>query len=590
MKDLNRRFDEIWLVDFEFSAPPGEKPSVVCMVALEIISGRKLRKWGGELELMSTVPFSLRKDSLYVAYYSSAEFSCHLALGWPLPTNVLDLFVEFRNLTNGRTLICGAGLLGALAWFGLNSIEAAEKGSMRDLIMRGGPWTAQEKEAILDYCESDVKALSRLLPAMLPHLDLSRALLRGGYLKAAAHIEFNGVPIDTETLNKLRDNWDGIQERLIASVDSEYAVFEGKTFKAARFAEWLADRAIPWPLLPSGKLSLTDDSFKQMARSYPEIAPLRELRVALSQMRLSKLAVGSDGRNRCLLSAFRARTGRNQPSNSKFIFGPAVWLRSLIKPTPGYGLAYVDWNQQEFGIAAALSGDEAMKEAYLTGDPYLAFAKQAGAVPPDATKKSHAAEREQYKACVLAVQYGMGIDSLAQKIRQPRCQAKDLLDKHKQMYREFWKWSEAAVDYGMLYGKLWTTYGWTVHSGDNPNPRFLGNFLMQGNGAEMLRLACCFLTQSGIRVCAPIHDAVLIEAPLKELDDTICETQALMAKASRVVLSGFELGTDVDVIRYPDRYKDVRGTKMWETVQGILHELDDTPELVSRPGRERNVG
>jgi hypothetical protein len=32
-----------------------------------------------------------------------------------------------------------------------------------------------------------------------------------------------------------------------------------------------------------------------------------------------------------------------------------------------------------------LSGDEAMQAAYLSGDPYLEFAKQAGAVPPDAS-------------------------------------------------------------------------------------------------------------------------------------------------------------------------------------------------------------
>jgi len=48
------------------------------------------------------------------------------------------------------------------------------------------------------------------------------------------------------------------------------------------------------------------------------LAPLRELRSTLSQMRLSDLAVGEDGRNRTLLSAFRARTGRNQPSNTRF--------------------------------------------------------------------------------------------------------------------------------------------------------------------------------------------------------------------------------------------------------------------------------
>ena len=86
------------------------------------------------------------------------------------------------------------------------------------------------------------------------------------------------------------------------------------------------------------------------------LAPLRELRGALSQMRLSDLTVGDDGRNRCLLSMYRSKTGRNQPSNTKFIFGHSVWLRGLIQPPEGYGLAYVDWSQQEFGIAASGAG------------------------------------------------------------------------------------------------------------------------------------------------------------------------------------------------------------------------------------------
>jgi DNA polymerase-1 len=98
---------------------------------------------------------------------------------------------------------------------------------------------------------------------------------------------------------------------------------------------------------------------------------MRELRSGLSDMRLSDLAVGHDGRNRTILSAFGSKTGRNQPSNSKYIFGPSVWLRGLIKPPPGHGLAYVDWSQQEFGIAAALSGDPTMRAAYRTGDPYI---------------------------------------------------------------------------------------------------------------------------------------------------------------------------------------------------------------------------
>src|SRR5262249_32306675 len=158
---------------------------------------------------------------------------------------------------------------------------------------------------------------------------------------------------------------------------------------AERWASYLAHKGIPWPRLPTGALALDDDTFREMARAYPvEVAPIRELRHTLSQLRLNELAVGSDGRNRGLLSAFGSRIGRNQPSNSRFIFGPSCWLRSLIRPGPGRAVAYVDWSQQELGIAAALSGDLRMREAYVSGDFYLTFARMAGAVPPDATKQT----------------------------------------------------------------------------------------------------------------------------------------------------------------------------------------------------------
>src|SRR5262249_32983284 len=234
---------------------------------------------------------------------------------------------------------------------------------MRALVPRGGLWTADERAAILDYCESDVTALERLLPAMLPAIDLPRALLRGRYMAAAAAMEHAGTPIDMPMLEVFRQRWTDIQDQLIAEIDANYGVFEGRTFKTDRFAAWLVQHKIPWPLLESGHLDLTDDAFRHQARAYPAVSPLRELRSSLSDLPLNDLAVGSDGGTRTILSTFRSSTGRNQPSNSKYIFGPSVWLRGLIKPPPGYGLAYVDWSQQEFGIAAALSGDVAMQDA-----------------------------------------------------------------------------------------------------------------------------------------------------------------------------------------------------------------------------------
>jgi DNA polymerase I len=93
MSDLP--FKEVWLVDFEFGAPPGGKPEPVCLVARELKSGRKLRLWRDEFGAMP--PYPTGSAALFVAYYASAEIGCHLALGWPVPERVLDLYVEFRS-------------------------------------------------------------------------------------------------------------------------------------------------------------------------------------------------------------------------------------------------------------------------------------------------------------------------------------------------------------------------------------------------------------------------------------------------------------------------------------------------------------
>lgn len=106
-------------------------------VAHELRSGRKLRVWEDELK-SNPCPYDLGPDSLLVAYYASAEMVCHLALAWPLPCNVLDLYAEFRVETNGRELKTSNGLLGALSYYNLNGIDAVEKDQMRDLILSGG--------------------------------------------------------------------------------------------------------------------------------------------------------------------------------------------------------------------------------------------------------------------------------------------------------------------------------------------------------------------------------------------------------------------------------------------------------------------
>ena len=196
-------------------------------------------------------------------------------------------------------------------------------------------------------------------------------------MAASSAMEHAGIPIDTELFARLRRHWTDIQDELIADIDADFGVFEGRTFKAAKFEAYLIRAGIPWARLASGALDLKSDTFRQMAKSYAAIAPLQELRHALSDMRLNDLQVGDDGRNRTVLWAFQSKTGRNQPSNTKFIFGPSVWLRGLIKPPPGYGVAYVDWSTQEFGIAAKLSADQTMSRLITAAIPTSRSANKA---------------------------------------------------------------------------------------------------------------------------------------------------------------------------------------------------------------------
>ena len=562
-------FREIWCVDFEFSAPPGERPYPLCLVAREFRSGRILRLWHDQFG--SDPPYPVDEAILFVAYFASAEFSCHLALGWDLPLYTLDLYTEFRTLTNGNPTPCGRGLVGALAWYGLDSIGADEKDEMRDLAIRGGSYHHDERLALLNYCESDVDALVRLLPEMQPTINVPYALLRGRYMKAVAHMEHHGIPIDAPMLGCLRRQWSGIQDRLISQVDKDYGVFDGRTFKSDRWLSWCQRADIPWPLLDSGAPALDKDTFKTVGLRYPQVEPIRELRKTLSELRLNDLTVGADSRNRCLLSPFGTKTGRNSPSTSKFIFGPSAWLRSLIKPSEGNSSAYIDWEQQEIGIAAVLSGDSSLIEAYESGDVYTTFARQAGAVPQNATKQSHPDERALFKMCMLAVGYGQGSASLAAAIGQPEEAARQLLRLHRETYKRFWQWSDAVENHALLTGQLHTTFGWRIHVvGDRPNCRSLRNWPVQSNGAEMLRLACSLAIETGVKVCAPIHDAVLIEAPTAEILTAVEVMQACMVIASRRVLSGFELRTDVRLAHYPDRFEDEKGQAMWHRVQGVL--------------------
>jgi DNA polymerase-1 len=561
-------FGSITLFDFEFRSINGNRPEPVCLVIKDARSGVVRRYWRDELRKLDRPPFPVGPNDLVVGFFTSAEFGCMLELGWRAgvkTVNVIDLFAEHRVETNGLYLPAGNSFLGALAWRGLTRIDVAVKDAMRDLILGQTSWSSSERQQILSYCEADVEGLDVLLEAMLPKLDLSRALVRGHYTKAVAHMERNGIPIDTAVHEVLVAKWGSVRKVLTKYIDQDYGVYDGEKFKRGRFAEFLRRQRIPWPRSESGGLKLDDETFKLQAIQWPILEPLRELRQALGRMYLPNLQVGDDGRCRTLLGPFSTKTGRNQASTKKFPFALCKWQRPVIKPPENWGLCYIDYSSQEIGIAGGLSGDERLMAAYNAGDPYLAFAKDTGLIPPDATRESHGAINI-CKVVVIGLNYGLGAENMAHQAGISVALATELIERHRHTYPTYWRWSEGVVVSALLRNEMSSIFGWRRQLRWMDRPTSLMNFPMQANGAEMMRLAAMAGTEAGIGVCAPVHDAFLIAAPLDVLDEHVGLMRELMTKASLVVTGNVPIRTDAKIIRFPDRFVDEDGVDMWNLV------------------------
>jgi hypothetical protein len=327
---------------------------------------------------------------------------------------------------------------------------------------------------------------------------------------------------------------------------------------------------LPWPKLPSGAFALDDDTFDDMARFHPELRPLYEIRSSLGKLRLTGLSIGSDGRNRCMLSIFQTVTGRNAPSNSAFIYGPARWMRSLIVPRPGFALASIDWRTQEVAIAAALSGDEKLLAAYLSGDVYAAFAWDAGIMPRGTIDKEI---RQTCKTIVLGIQYGMEAESIAYRAGISVREARYFLALHRRTYKKFWQWAEDTIATALFSRQMTTRFGWRRGILTDPNVRSIQNWPIQSHGAEMMRAVMIAATEVGLNVCAPIHDAFLLQAPIEDIEKDTAALRAIMEAAGTAVV-GVPVDTDKKIIRPPERYVDDRGIAMWNKVMGLLEMVE----------------
>jgi DNA polymerase I len=586
----NLPFARVIVEDFEFISVPGERPDVVCLVFCDLSTGQTTRLWRDQLN--DQLPYDGASDTIVVSFVFNAEGTCHLSLGQPLPQNILDLSPEFKLHVNGKGISRkNQGLIGALQYFGLSNIAPKRKNAMRERIMKGWPFTVEEREQILDYCAEDVEMVRQLLFEMLPHIDLPLALHRGEFVCCLARSEHIGVPVDLEIFPQLADKktWRELRDSMVPTVDVHGIYVCDKKgewhWNNSHFEEFVTAEGINWPRTESGKLDLRRKTFESMAKAYPQIEPLRQLRYIRDKLRTINLSVGHDGRNRTVLWPFSSKTSRTQPKAKHWIFSPSVWLRFLIKPEPGKALAYIDYSSMEFGGAAALSDkhvgpNNPMLDLYRSGDPYLNFGKIIGLIPPDATRETPGVEviRGRLKVFCLGTQYGMQRSTLAIRLGVSEIEAHEMLQLHRGLFSQYWYWSEDWLHHSLNTGTMRTISGWQCATGISEfSERSIRNWPIQSICADIFRIAYVWGTRHGLTLIAPVHDAVLLEAPDDRIEADVALMRGIMRRASRVILDTttdgtIELRTDVKIIRHPDRFIDSRGTELWETMLKLLSE------------------
>lgn len=604
LDSLYVRFREVWVWDSEFVPVPGWRVSPVCMAATEARSGIFKTLWFDHAGQHQQNPLPFGPDALHVVFNAGAELGFALAAGWGLPQNVLDLWVERRNLTNNKVTDRGeyirTGLIDTCHDYGINDTTPAEtKDAMHERISAGYPYTNEEMQKILEYCRGDVRMLLALLHKMLPQIEnIDQALHRGRCMRGQACLEWNGVPADTNKLDQLNRNAMAVRSGVVRSFQEEHGLtlykfkHDEPHFNNKNCTAWVRGMGFTekeWPSTSVG-VYLDGDFLEIMGRQwndkFPAIEQFRQLRKFLTIAKSEfKFAVGPDGRNRTWLKPFTARSSRSQPETSLNIPNATKALRSLLKPRPGEVLMHRDWSNAEYGIAAALSGDTLRWDHYLHRDAYLVKAADYGFCDYTATKETHRELRNKFKPVVLAGQYGQTAEGLAKVLGISAKQAQAYQEKEAKLYPAYQRWLRINEEELAFEHRVQTEFGWNLWMPKKPtghDHRTAMNLPMQGNCAEIMRLTICYATERGIDVGSTVHDAFFYTAPTDSWEDVDAAMLGCMNMACEDVIGeGYVLKSDRHVVHPPEHYLEEDGQGMWDKIETALAQAETPLEAAT---------
>ena len=574
------QFDFVVAYDYEYSQTAGNNPDPVCVTYKDLKTGKITQQWlvgQDNIKYYNVSPFPVQ-STLFICHYAVAEVSCDIVRGITKPTFVWDSFVEEKKMLNGKIKV-GFGLLDTCERYNIKGVMSeAHKTLWRDTIINNFPnYSDEEQQGILKYNLEDVLTNEKLFYAQLEKLSfknnnyhqiVSQACFHGRSMGVCAQIEHNGIPVNLEIYNDLDKHYEEVKKLEIDSLTKVFDCYDGDKFSNKKFAaaiekEGLLER---WPKTEKGRLKTDDRTIYRFAEVNPAIQQYRASKFIIESRKLKGYEIGKDGRSRTSLNMFGQSTGRTNVSTATNPFGAPRRMRTMIGTTKDKILVYADFKSQEAVIQAQLSQDQNMIAAVKSGDPYLHTAKLVGAIPQDATRKSHEKIREIYKQSFLAISYGQTPFGLKNKLGVPIANATYIHAAIIKAYSDYQIWIQSLKDFAMRRGYLITKYGWRYWLSDRElvNPRQLGNWPIQSHGSEILRRAMIELDDAGFEISMIIHDAILIHMDRKDCRIKIEALKKIMSAAAYEVI-GSEIEVDSQLIKETYQQKGEH-KEMWDNL------------------------
>ena len=357
--------------------------------------------------------------------------------------------------------------------------------------------------------------------------------------EALYDMETDGFRVDPSVLRELGKHWTGQADALREEIYSLTGVRDFNLNSPKQLGQVLFETLG----LPGGKKNSkgwsTDASVLEKLRDvHPAAGRILEYRqlMKLTGTYVEPLIsrMDAEGRIHSLFDQTATATGRISSSEPNLQNIPVRTetgreIRRAFIPREGWKLCDADYSQIELRVLAHLSGDEAMRDAFLKGqDVHTRTASEVYGVPMDEVTPSM---RRSAKAVNFGLVYGISEFGLSRNIGVSRAEAHDFIARYFERYPGIKRYMDESVSRGRSQGYTSTLFGRRRPLPEIRNPngnirafgeRVAMNAPVQGTAADIIKIAMIrvhsALKKQGLRarLILQVHDELLIECPPEE--------------------------------------------------------------------------